>query len=317
MAVFMAVVVISGMFVCSLGFQNGVERVNKIMMLCLLVMMFVLVGRAVTLEGAAEGLSFYLKPNFQNLMYDANGKFILGEAVYAAMGQSFFTLSLGVGSLAIFGSYIGKEYALTGEAVRIALLDTCVAIMAGLIIFPACFAFGVNPDSGPDLLFVTLPNVFNAMPGGGRLWGTMFFIFMSFAAMSTVIAVFENIICFYMDKFSWSRKKAVVVNTVALLILSMPCVLGFNVWSGVKIIGLGIMDFEDFLISDNLLPLGSLVYLTFCVTRKGWGWDNFLAEANTGSGIKFPKALRFYVTYILPMIILVVFVLGYMNRFGL
>jgi len=317
MAVFMAVVVISGMFVCSLGFQNGVERVNKIMMLCLLVMMFVLVGRAVTLEGAAEGLSFYLKPNFQNLMYDANGKFILGEAVYAAMGQSFFTLSLGVGSLAIFGSYIGKEYALTGEAVRIALLDTCVAIMAGLIIFPACFAFGVNPDSGPDLLFVTLPNVFNAMPGGGRLWGTMFFIFMSFAAMSTVIAVFENIICFYMDKFGWSRKKAVAVNTVAILILSMPCVLGFNVWSGVKIIGLGIMDFEDFLISDNLLPLGSLVYLTFCVTRKGWGWDNFLAEANTGSGIKFPKALRFYVTYILPMIILVVFVLGYMNRFGL
>jgi len=286
-------------------------------MLCLLVMMFVLVGRAVTLEGAAEGLSFYLKPNFQNLMYDANGKFILGEAVYAAMGQSFFTLSLGVGSLAIFGSYIGKEYALTGEAVRIALLDTCVAIMAGLIIFPACFAFGVNPDSGPDLLFVTLPNVFNAMPGGGRLWGTMFFIFMSFAAMSTVIAVFENIICFYMDKFGWSRKKAVAVNTVAILILSMPCVLGFNVWSGVKIIGLGIMDFEDFLISDNLLPLGSLVYLTFCVTRKGWGWDNFLAEANTGSGIKFPKALRFYVTYILPMIILVVFVLGYMNRFGL
>jgi len=317
MTICMAVVVVGGMFICSLGFQNGVERINKIMMVCLLAMMGILVVRSLTLDGAVEGLAFYLKPNFHNLMYNAQGEFILGEALYAAMGQSFFTLSLGIGALAIFGSYIGKAQALPGEAIRIGLLDTSVAFTAGLIIFPACFAFGVNPDSGPNLLFVTLPNVFNAMPGGGRLWGFLFFLFMAFAAMSTVTAVFENIICFAMDKWNWSRKKAVLVNTVAILILSMPCLLGMNVWSGVSILGLSIMDFEDFLISDNLLPLGSLVYLAFCVSRKGWGWDNFLEEANTGEGTKFPRAVRGYVTYVLPLIVLVIFVLGYINRFNL
>ena len=225
--------------------------------------------------------------------------------------------SLGIGALAIFGSYIGKEHTLAGEAVRVGVLDTFVALMAGLIIFPACFAFGVAPDSGPNLIFVTLPNIFNEMPLG-QLWGTLFFVFMTFAALSTVIAVFENIITFGMDKWGWSRKKAVLINLAAILILSMPCVLGFNLWSGIQPMGpgSGIMDLEDFIISDNLLPLGSLVYLLFCVSRKGWGWDNFLKEANTGSGLRFPKAVRFYVTWVLPFIVLAVFVVGYWNRFG-
>lgn len=318
MTLFMVLVVVIGMLVCSRGLQNGVEKVNKLMMLCLLGVMLLLVARSVSLDGAKGGLDFYLRPNFHNLMYDADGKFILGEAIYAAMGQAFFTLSLGIGALAIFGSYIGKEHGLAGEAVRVGLLDTFVAFTAGLIIFPACFAFDITPDQGSSLIFKTLPNVFNAMPGGGRVWGVLFFIFMSFAAMSTVIAVFENIICFAMDKWGWSRKKAALINLVAILILSMPCILGFNLWSGFAPLGEGsvILDFEDFLISDNLLPLGSLVYLLFCVSRKGWGWDNFLAEANTGDGIRFPKVVRFYVTWVLPLIVLSIFVIGYWNRFG-
>lgn len=315
MTLFMFIVVAVGMLVCSRGLKNGVEKVNKIMMLCLLAMLVVLVIRSVTLDGAKEGLEFYLKPNFHSLVYDESGSFILGSSIYAAMGQAFFTLSLGIGALAIFGSYIGKERRLTGEALRVSLLDTLVAFLAGLIIFPSCFAFGVNPGEGPSLIFVTLPNVFNAMPGGGRVWGAMFFIFMTFAALSTVIAVFENIICFSMDKWGWSRKKSALVNFFAILVLSMPCILGMNVLSGVSILGLGIMDFEDFLISDNLLPLGSLVYLLFCVTKKGWGWDRFREEANTGKGLSFPKGIRFYVTWILPAIILVILVLGYWSRF--
>ena len=317
MTLFMVIVVVTGMLVCSRGLQNGVEKVNKLMMLCLLAVMVILVFRSVTLDGAKAGLEFYLKPNFGNLMYDAEGNFILGEAIYAAMGQAFFTLSLGIGALAIFGSYIGKEHSLAGEAVRVSLLDTGVAFMAGLIIFPACFAFGVTPDQGPSLIFVTLPNVFNAMPGGGRLWGVLFFVFMTFAAMSTVIAVFENIICFAMDKWGWSRKKAALVNLFLILVLSMPCVLGFNLWSGIAPLGEGtvILDFEDFLISDNLLPLGSLVYLLFCVSKLGWGWKNFREEANTGDGLKFPNWVRGYVTYILPLIVLAIFVIGYWNRF--
>ena len=232
------------------------------------------------------------------------------------MGQAFFTLSLGIGALAIFGSYIGKEHTLPGEALRVGILDTCVAFTAGLIIFPASSPFAVPADSGANLIFITLPNVFNAM-SGGRLWGALFFVFMSFAALSTVIAVFENIVCFYMDKWGWSRKKAVLVNTLLILVLSMPCVLGFNLWSGFQPLGAGtsIMDLEDFLVSDNILPLGSLVYLLFCVTRKGWGWDNFLAEANTGSGLRFPRNVRFYVTFLLPIIMFIIFVMGYWNRF--
>lgn len=316
MAAFMAGVVLVCMFVCSRGLQNGVEKVNKIMMLCLLAVMAVLVVRAVTLDGAGAGLEFYLKPNFHNMMYDSDGKFILGEAIYAAMGQAFFTLSLGIGALAIFGSYIGRDHTLMGEALRVSILDTVVAFVAGLIIFPACFAYGVAADSGANLIFITLPNVFDSMPLG-RVWGALFFVFLSFAALSTIIAVFENIISFGMDKWGWSRRKAVLINTVAILVLSMPCVLGFNVWSSVQPLGAGtsIMDLEDFLISDNLLPLGSLVYLLFCVSQKGWGWDNFLAEANAGEGVKFPRSVRGYVTWVLPFIMVLIFIVGYWNRF--
>lgn len=317
MTAFMALVVAVGMAVCFQGLRNGVERVTKVMMVCLLAIMAVLAVRSVTLEGGGAGLRFYLQPNFHNLMYDGTGKFILGEAVFAAMGQAFFTLSLGIGAIAVFGSYIGKERALAGEALRIGVLDTCVAFVAGLIIFPACFAFGVAPDSGPPLIFVTLPNIFNAMPMG-RLWGTLFFVFLSFAALSTVIAVFENIISFAMDMWGWSRNKAVLVNLAAIFLLSLPCVLGFNLWSGFQPLGPGtnVSDLEDFLISDNLLPLGSVVYLLFCVSRKGWGWDSFLAEANTGEGLKFPRGVRFYVTWILPAIVLFIFAMGYWNKFG-
>ena len=316
MAAFMAGVVLVCMFVCSRGLQNGVEKVNKVMMLCLLAVMAVLVVRSVTLDGAGAGLEFYLKPNFHNMMYDSDGKFILGEAIYAAMGQAFFTLSLGIGALAIFGSYIGRDHTLMGEALRVSILDTVVAFVAGLIIFPACFAYGVAADSGANLIFITLPNVFDSMPLG-QVWGALFFVFLSFAALSTIIAVFENIISFGMDKWGWSRGKAALVNTVAILVLSMPCVLGFNLWSSVQPLGAGtsIMDLEDFLISDNLLPLGSLVYLLFCVSKKGWGWDNFIAEANAGEGVKFPRSVRGYVTWVLPFIMVLIFIVGYWNRF--
>ena len=316
MTIWMVVVVALCMLVCSRGLQNGVEKVNKVMMICLLAVMGVLVVRSVTLDGAAEGLAFYLKPNFHNLMYDAQGNMILGEAIYAAMGQAFFTLSLGIGALAIFGSYIGKEHTLGGEAVRVGLLDTAVAFTAGLIIFPACFAFNVQPDSGPSLIFITLPNVFNSMPGG-RIWGTLFFVFMAFAALSTIIAVFENIISFAMDKWNWSRNKAVLVNLFLIIALSMPCVLGFNVLSGFQPLGAGttIQDLEDFLISDNLLPIGSLVYLLFCVSKRGWGWKNFLKEVNTGNGLRFPKGIRGYAAWVLPVIVLIIFVFGYWNKF--
>ena len=317
MTLFMAIVVVVCMGVCSLGLQNGVEKITKVMMICLLAVLVVLVVRSLTLPGAAEGLKFYLKPDLNNLMYDVNGNFVLGQAVYAAMGQAFFTFSLGIGALAIFGSYIGKEHRLASEAVRIGVLDTFVALMSGLIIFPACFSFGVSPDSGPNLIFVTLPNIFNEM-ALGRLWGTLFFVFLTFAALSTVIAVFENIITFGMDRWGWSRRKAVAVNLIGILLLSMPCILGFNLWSSVQPLGPGssIMDLEDFLISDNILPLGSLVYLLFCVSRKGWGWKNFTEEANTGAGLRFPEKVRFYVTWILPFIVVLIFIVGYWNRFG-
>ena len=315
MTVFMVIVVVLGMAVCAQGLRNGVERVNKVMMLCLLGLMVVLAVNSVLLEGAGEGLKFYLQPNFHNLLYDAQGKFILGEAVFAAMGQAYFTLSLGIGAIAIFGSYIGKEHRLMGEAVRIAVLDTSVAFTAGLIIFPACSAYGVSPGSGASLVFMTLPNIFNHMPMG-QLWGGLFFVFLFFAALSTIIAVFENIISFCMDKWDWSRKKAVLVNLAGVLVLSMPCVLGSNVWSSVRILGMDISTVEDFLISQNILPLGSLVYLLFCVSRLGWGWDSFLAEVNAGEGLRFPTSIRFYVTYILPIVVLVIFVLGYLSFFG-
>ena len=279
----MLVTVVLGFLVCSLGLQKGVERITKVMMSCLFLIMIVLCIRSVTLDGAVEGLKFYLVPDFGKMF--ENGWASFGEAVYAAMGQSFFTLSLGISAMAIFGSYIGKERRLLGEALNIGVLDTLVALMAGLIIFPACFAFGVNPGEGPGLVFVTLPSVFNQM-WGSRLWGVLFFLFMSFAALSTVIAVFENLISFCMDKWGWERKKAVIVNGIAVAILSLPCALGFNVWSSVTLPGIGdIQTIEDFIISNNILPIGSLIYLLFCLSKRGWGWENFIAEADTGRGL--------------------------------
>ena len=311
MTLFMIITVVICFMICSLGLQKGVEKITKVMMVCLLGLMIVLAARSLLLKGGEEGIRFYLFPDFKKLTEGSGG---LWEAVYAAMGQSFFTLSLGIGALAIFGSYIGKERSLTGEALSIAILDTFVALMAGLIIFPACFAYDIQPDSGPNLIFITLPNVFNAMKGG-RLWGTLFFLFMSFAAFSTIIAVFENILSFAMDLTGCSRKKAVMINLIAIIVLSLPCVLGFNVLSGLKLPGGSVLDFEDFLVSNNLLPLGSLVYLLFCTSRYGWGFRNFMKEANTGEGIKFPSWARFYVSYILPVIVLVIFFMGYWSFF--
>ena len=313
MLIFMVLVVLLCMGICALGLQNGVERITKVMMTCLLLLMLVLVVRSVTLDGAMEGLRFYLVPDFHNLLYDAEGSFILGAAIYDAMSQAFFTLSLGIGALAIFGSYIGRERSLTGEAISVGVLDTFVALIAGLIIFPACFAFGVQPDQGVGLVFMTLPNVFNQMPLG-NVWGGLFFLFMSFAALSTIIAVFENIVAFAMD-LGWSRKKAIVVNGAALILLSLPCVLGFNVWSGFTTPVGNIQDLEDFVVSNNLLPLGSLVYLLFCTSRRGWGWKNLIEEADAGQGVKFPKWARVYVSRILPIIVLVIFVMGYYQKF--
>lgn len=311
MVFWMLLAVLIGFGICSLGLQNGVEKITKVMMSSLFVIMLILVIRAVTLPGAEEGLSFYLKPDFGK-MADAG----IFETVFAAMGQAFFTLSIGIGSMAIFGSYIDKERSLMGESVSILVLDTAVAIMSGLIIFPACFSFGVNPGSGPNLVFITLPNIFNAM-SGGRIWGALFFVFMSFAALSTVIAVFENILSFAMDLWGWSRKKAVAVNIVLVVLLSLPCIFGFNIWSNFQPLGDGsnIMDLEDFIVSNNLLPIGSLVYLFFCVTKYGWGWDNFLNEVNAGKGMKFPKWIRIYVTYILPVLVIFMFVQGYISKF--
>ena len=311
MSFWLIVVVLLGFSICSLGLQKGVEKITKLMMSSLFIIMLVLVIRAVTLPGASEGLKFYLKPDFSKMA--EHGVF---NVVSAAMGQAFFTLSIGIGSMAIFGSYIEKDRSLMGESVSILILDTAVAVLSGLIIFPACFSFGVNPESGPQLVFVTLPNIFNAMPGG-RIWGSLFFVFMSFAALSTIVAVFENIISFAIDLWGWSRKKAVLINIVLIIVLSLPCVLGFNLWSGFAPLGAGsnIMDLEDFIVSNNLLPLGSLVYLFFCVSRYGWGWDNFLQEVNSGKGMKFPKWIRGYVTYVLPFIVLFLFVQGYISKF--
>ena len=311
MTFWMIVTVIIGFLVCSLGLQKGVERVTKFMMASLFVILIILCIRSVTLPGAAEGVRFYLIPDFHKIT-----EYGLFEVVVAAMGQAFFTLSLGIGAMAIFGSYIAKEHTLTGESIRICTLDTIVALLAGLIIFPACFAFQVNPGEGPGLVFVTLPNIFNQM-AGGRIFGTLFFIFMSFAALSTIIAVFENILSFSIDLFGWTRKKAVAVNFVAILVLSLPCVFGFNIWSAIAPLGAGstIQDLEDFIVSNNLLPLGSLGYLLFCTSRYGWGWKSFIKEADSGKGVKFPQWSRIYVSFILPAIVLFIFIMGYVQKF--
>jgi len=311
MVLWMVVATLLGLGIVAIGLQKGVEKITKYMMGSLLAVMLVLVAKSVSLPGAGEGLKFYLLPDFGRL-HDAG----LWNAIYAAMGQAFFTLSLGIGSMAIFGSYIGKERTLTGESINIVALDTFVALMSGLIIFPASFAFNVSPDAGPSLIFITLPNIFNAMQGG-RLWGTLFFVFMSFAALSTLVAVFENIVSYWIDR-GWSRRKAVAVNIVAIILLSLPCVLGFNVLSSFQPLGpgTGVLDFEDFIVSSTLLPLGSLVFLLFCCSKRGWGWKNFIAEADAGKGIKFPTWAKSYVTYILPVLVVFVFVMGYWNIFA-
>ena len=308
---FMVLCVVFCFSVCAMGLQGGVEKITKLMMVSLLVLMVVLAINSVRMEGSRPGLEFYLKPDFNKIKETG-----IGEVVFAALGQSFFTLSIGIGALAIFGSYIGKERRLTGEAINVTILDTFVAFMAGLIIFPACFAYNIEPGQGPSLIFITLPNVFNNMPGG-RFWGTLFFLFMSFAAASTVIAVFQNIVSFATDLTGCSVKKAVVVNMIAVTLLSLPCVLGFNVWSNVTPFGPGstILDLEEFIVSNNLLPLGSLVYLLFCTSRYGWGFKNFLGEANEGKGIKFPVWARVYVSYIIPVVVLYIFVQGYWSKF--
>ena len=311
MTFWMVLVILLSFFICSLGLQKGVERITKAMMSCLFLILLILCIRSVTLPGASEGLRFYLIPDFTR--FTENG---VGNTIFAAMGQAFFTLSLGIGAMAIFGSYIGKDHTLTGETINICLLDTLVAFLAGLIIFPSCFAFGVDPGQGPGLVFITLPNIFNQMVGG-RIFGVLFFVFMTFAAQSTIIAVFENIISFSMDLFGTSRKKTVLINGIAIILLSLPCVFGFNIWSGFQPMGAGstIQDLEDFIVSNNLLPLGSMVYLLFCTSRYGWGWKNFLAEADTGKGVKFPAWARVYVSYILPLIVLFIFIMGYYQKF--
>ena len=311
MVVFMVIIVVLCFGVCAVGLQKGVERVTKFMMISLFLMMIVLAVHSITLKGGSEGLKFYLVPDFGKL-----AEYGVFEVLYAAMGQAFFTLSLGIGSIAIFGSYINKDRRLTGEAISITALDTLVALIAGLIIFPACFAYDVNPGEGPSLIFITLPNVFNEM-AFGQVWGTLFFVFMFFAAISTVIAVFENIISFATDLTGCSRKKAVLCNMAVIIVLSLPCVLGFNLWSGFQPLGAGsnVLDLEDFIVSNNLLPLGSLVYLLFCVSRYGWGWKNFTAEANEGKGVRFPGWMRGYVTFFLPLVVLFIFVWGYLSKF--
>ena len=300
LSIWMVINVVVGFAVCSLGLQKGLERISKGMMLCLLGLIVLLAVRSITLPGAAEGLAFYLIPNFE--VMKENGIF---NVISAAMNQSFFTLSLGIAAMEIFGSYMEKDYSLLGESIRIGAVDTFVAFVSGLIIFPACFSFGINPDSGPSLIFITLPNVFISM-AGGRIWGTLFFLFMTFASLSTILAVFENIIAFCMDQFGWDRKKASIINMVVILVASMPCVLGFNVWSAFQPLGPGstVLDFEDFLVSNLLLPIGSMVYLLFCVTKWGWGFDNYLAEANTGKGLKVPRMLKYYFMIPLPLMVL-------------
>ena len=306
LSVAMLIIVGAGIFICSIGLQKGVERITKIMMSLLLLIIIVLAVHSITLKGGIKGLKFYLLPDFKRAV-----KTGIWETIIAAMNQAFFTLSLGIGAMGIFGSYIDKKRSLLGESVNIAVLDTFVAFVSGLVIFPACFAFNISPGQGPGLIFITLPNIFNQM-AGGRIWGTLFFVFMTFAAFSTILAVFENIISCCMDLFHWNRKKACLVNLIVIPLLSLPCVLGYNIWSGFQPRGEGstILDLEDFLVSNIILPAGSLFYLLFCVTRYGWGFDKYIEEANTGEGLKIPHSIKFYVTYILPVLLFFLIIKG-------
>ena len=307
MVIWMAIITILGFLVCSRGIQKGIEKVSKVMMIALLVLILALAVNSILLSGAGEGLKFYLVPDFEKV-----SEIGIGNIVSAAMNQSFFTLSLGIAAMEIFGSYMSKDDTLPGESVKICALDTFVAIMAGLIIFPACFSYGVEPDQGPALIFITLPNVFVNM-AGGRIWGTLFFLFMTFACFSTIIAVFENIISFCIDMFKISRTKSVIINAVIILIASLPCVFGFNIWSGFELFGQNVLGIEDFLVSNILLPVGSLIYLLFCVTKFGWGFDNYLTECNTGKGMKFAGFLKPYFQFVLPILVLIVLVQGFIK----
>lgn len=313
MSVIMVIIVIAlGFGICALGLQNGVEKITKVMMVLLFVAMFVLVGRVLTMGNVSEGLKYYLVPDFGRMAEQG-----AMTVIFEAMGQAFFTLSIGIGSMQIFGSCIDKKKSLFGEAAIITGLDTLVAVMAGIIIIPSCFAFGIEPGAGPSLIFITLPNIFGSM-AGGRIWGIFFFVFMTFAAMSTVIAVFENIVSMTMEIFGTSRKKACAVNIVLLAVLALPCALSFGVLAGFQPLGegTGVLDLEDFIVSNNLLPLGALVYVLFCTWKFGWGWDNFEAEINEGTGMKMPKWMRPYLQYVLPLLIIFVFVMGYISLFG-
>ena len=301
-----------GFLICYFGLRKGVEKVTKVMMTALLVLMVALAIHSVCLKGAGAGIRFYLVPDFQKMKEQG-----IGNVIFAALSQAFFTLSIGIGSMLIFGSYIGKERSLAGEAVTVTILDTFVALMAGLIVIPSAFAFGIEPDAGPSLIFITIPNIFTQM-AGGRVWGSLFFLFMTFAALTTVVAVFENIVAFDMDRFSWTRKKSVLVSAALVIVLSIPCVLGFNAWAEVQLLGKGssILDFEDFIVSNNLLPLGSLAFVLFCTRRNGWGWQGFLEEADQGNGMKVPPKIRWYLSYVLPLIIMVIYIKGYYDMFA-
>lgn len=305
----MLLVTVIGFGVCALGVQKGIERITKGMMAALFVIMGILCVHSLLLEGGQAGLEFYLVPNLDNLFNNPNASFL--QIVFAAMSQALFMLSIGIGSMSIFGSYIGRDNKLTGEAANIALLDTIVAIMAGLIIFPACFAYGVNPDSGPGLVFLTLPHVFAQMPFG-QVWGSLFFLFVAAAALSSVIAVFENILRFSMDQWNITRKRAVAINGPLLVLLSMPCILGYNLWSGFSVPGIGdVQTLEDFMLSNNILVIGCILFVLFCTTKRGWGWDNFIAEANSGTGINFPAWARLWVKYGIPVLMAIVFIGGW------
>ena len=305
MTIFMGLTVFFGFAVCSGGLKNGLERVTKLMMICLLGLIILLAVHSLTLSGASEGLAFYLLPDFQRA-----SEIGIGNVITAAMNQSFFTLSLGIAAMEIFGSYMSKDHTLTGESIRICALDTFVALMSGLIIFPACFSFNVQPDQGPSLIFVTLPKVFANM-AGGRLWGSLFFLFMTFASFSTVTAVFENLLASCIDNFGWTRKKAIIINCIFVFVASMPCLLGYNVLSNIHLIrGNDILGTEDFLVSNLLLPVGSLIYLLFCVSKWGWGFDKYMEEVNTGNGIKMSCHFKFYFQFILPILILVILIQG-------
>lgn len=308
MIIWMAVMAITGFFVCSKGIQNGIEKVSKVMMILLLALIIILAINSLTLSGAAEGIKFYLVPDLEKVQSIG-----IGHIITSAMSQAFFTLSLGIASMEILGSYMTREKTLPSESIKICILDTFVAITAGLIIFPACFSYGVEPNQGPALIFVTLPNVFVNMTGG-RIWGTLFFMFMTFACFSTVIAVFENLISFCIDMFNMSRTKSVIINAIIMLIGCLPCIFGFNLLSGFNILGKGVLDIEDFAVSNILLPVGAFLYSLFCSTKFGWGFDGYLNECNQGEGIKFPRFFKPYIKYVLPVLVLIVFISGFIPQ---